>query len=327
MITTEIEQNLKEKLDSYLAKKIKSYARWSNWAGDLGFECDTYQALCRLKPELKPLPDLGLIKVYRTGTQLETPNLQLMQNAGIEIVEQARPYQWREKEISGRIDAKVKISTNGKEVIVPLEHKACSSSIFMAIKNHKEKGIPLHKSKYHWVRKYPGQLLVYELMDGSEFGVWFFYNKVSGDFFFWVLPIDYDYTEELIQRAERCNKNVKKGDIPKPKQKNICKKCDFAKTFCFPGQDYGPGFDFLSDEEKEAKLIRWYETEEPYKEHKQLDKELKEDFKGKDTVIGDFMITSKEYERKSYNVPSEIKEQYLEITKYFRTKIEKLGGK
>jgi len=312
-----IEEEYKQKVDSTLAKDIRSYARHTNWAGDLGFECDTYQTLCRLHPELKPLPPLGLIKVFRTGTQWETPNVQLIQNSGIKIVEQARPFQWKEKQVSGRIDAKIGVSINGDNLIIPLEHKACSDNSFRAIYDHKVNDIPLTKSKYHWLRKYPGQLTSYEIMDGSEYGMWFYFNKLSGDYFFWLLPLDFEYGESLIQRAERCNENVEKNHIPKSEYQELCAKCDFAKTYCFPDQDYGPGFELLKDGEVEVKLIRRHELKPLAKEYEEIDKELKGIFKGRSAVVGDFIIESKEVERKEYTVKA---------STYWKTSIEKLGG-
>lgn len=315
MNAIEIEGKLKEKVDLYLSKEIKAYARWSNWAGDLGLDCDTYQALCRLKPELKPLSTLEKIKIFRTGNISETPNLQLMQNAGIKILEQARPYQWKEKQISGRIDAKIEIQ-NEKKLIIPLEHKACSPNVFRTILKHKQEGTSLTKSRYPWVRKYPGQLQVYELMDGSEYGVWFFYNKVSGDYFFWFLQIDFEYTETLIKRAERCNENVDKNFIPPPEQKEICDGCDFASTFCFSGKTYGPGFEFISDPEIETKVDKYFELEDAEKERKEIHEELKDTFEKRHVIIGSkYKIDGKEIERKEYIVAA---------GNYWKIKIERL---
>lgn len=298
-----IEQDYKQKIDSLLAKEIKSFARWSNWCGDLGFACDTYQAASRLKTELKALPDIGLIKLFRTGKVWETPNLQLIQNAGIKIVEQGRPFQWKEKQISGRIDAKIAIPVNGKEVVIPLEHKVCSFNTFREILKHKEQGIPLTKSRHPWIKKYPGQLQIYDLMDGSEYGMWFFYNKQSGDYFFWLYPLDLEYAESLVQRAERCNENVEKNHIPKPEYCELCDGCDFERTYCFPDKDYGPGFELLDEKEVEMSLERHEELKPLVKEYNDINKEIKGMFKGRNAVVGNFKLTSTERERKPYSVP------------------------
>jgi len=312
----EIENQLKGKIDAHLEKDIRDYPRHTNWAGDLGFECDTYHALARIHPELRPTKSLNLIKIFRTGNVYETPNIQLMQNAGLDVVEQARSYQWREKKISGRIDGKIRVPEIGG--LIPLEHKACSPNIFRSVKKMKAEGTPLTKAKTPWTRNYPGQLTAYALMDGEEFGCWFFFDKVIGDYFFWILPLDLEYAESLIQRAERANENVEKKTVPQPERKEICLTCDFNKTSCFVGQDFGPGFEMLDAEDLILKLQRWQETKMAFSEHEDLDEEIKDLFRGRQAIVGDFKITSKPCHRKGFVMPA---------SDYFKTTIEVLGEK
>jgi len=322
------ENRLKEIIDLHITKtRIKDYARWSNWAGDLGFDCDTYQTLCRLKPECKPLPNLELAKIFRASGILESPNLILMSEAGLKIIEQGRPYTWREKKISGRIDAKIEMDFDVKPLKVPLEHKALSPNVYRVIKTHKDRNQSLTKSKYSWVRKYPGQLTVYELMDGSEFGVWFFYNKVSGDYFFWIVPIDLSYAEELVQRAERTNMNVEAGTVPTPERKEICQGCDFELTYCFTGKEAGEGWEFISDEEFDHSCERWLELKPLHKEFDEIDKEFKERFEGKTAVTEKFRLDSKQFKMKIARVPKDIKDKFLEEIDAYRFSIKRLTGK
>jgi hypothetical protein len=302
MDALQIEQNLKERVDQHILSGIKSFARWSNWAGDLGFECDTYQALCRLKPELKPLPDLGLAKVFRASGMLEAPNLRLLEEAGIKIVEQARPYTWNEKKISGRIDAKIEFEVDGKLLRIPLEHKALSPNSYRTVLKHKQDGISLRQSKYSWMRKYPGQLQIYDLMDGSEYGLWMFYEKVCGDYFFWLDPIDYTYTEELIQRAERTNAAVEAGTIPEPERKPICEGCDFERTHCFVGKEGGEGWEFITDAEWLIKVQRYLEIKPLTSEAEDLWDEFKAAFQAKTVIIGDQKFESKPFHKNGFTV-------------------------
>ena len=113
-------------------------------------------------------------------------------------------------------------------------------------------------------------------------------------------------------------------DLPPVEQIDDCKRCEFAKTLCFPDQDYGPGFSIMSDEEVEAKLLRREELQAAAKEFEEIDKEIKEQFRGKSAIVGDFKIESKELTRTDYKIPKEIKEQYKEVSTYFRTSIERL---
>jgi hypothetical protein len=315
-----IESTFSEIVDLAIQKTISSYPRWSNWAGDLGFDCDTYHALSRSRPDLKPLPNIGLQKLFRASSLTEGPNLIFLQEAGIKIIEQARPFQWTKYQISGRIDAKCEIEISGKKIRMPLEHKALSQNMMRTVMKHKKEKIPLQKSRFHFLRKYPGQLQLYELMDNSEHGLWVYYDKTTGDFFFWYLPLDLEYAEELVQRAERCNQNVKEGRIPDPIRKDVCERCDFESTYCFTGKEGGEGFDFIDDVEWAEKLRRYYEINPIREEAEDLWDEIKHTFSGKNAIIGqDFKITSFLVKRKAYQ-PAPIAE-----TEYYRVKVERLG--
>ena len=319
-----IENNLKLAVDAHLSKDIAPFPRWSNWAGDIGFDCDTYHALCRLKPELRPLVSLQLKKVFRVGSTWETPNLQLLQNAGVKVVEQGRPYQWREKKISGKIDAKIATEIDGQRFVVPFEHKTCAPSIFHAIGSAKASGTPLQKAKQSWVRKYPAQLQIYDLMEGVPFGVWMFFNKVNGDYFFWAQAWDPEYCEELVQRAERANENVDNEFIPPAVRKEACSDCDFANTACFVGKDFGPGYDIVVDDEIKANVRRALELEPSADEYLEIMDGLKELFKGKSAMTDEFLIESKPYETTIYAVPLEIRKEHAKKITAYRFSIKPL---
>jgi hypothetical protein len=322
----EIESDLKGAMDVHILSERKEFGRWSNWAGDLGFACDRYQVLSRLRPELKPLPDLGLLKIFRVSGLMEDPNLELMKKAGIKVVEQQRSYAWREKEISGRIDARVDIERLAGRV--PLEHKALSPNLFRTVLKHKEEGIPLTKSKLSYLRKYPGQLSAYALMDGSEHGVWFYFDKSSGDYFFWILPLDLEYAEELVQRAERTNMSVRAGAIPEAQRIDLCERCEFSKTSCFTGLAGGEGIEMIFDAaEMEEKLRRRADLEAAASEFEDLDEEIKKTFRAREAIVGEWLIRSKAYEYQRLVVPQELKAQFQKPCTGYRTTIERIAQK
>jgi len=322
-----IESMLEEKLQKHILSGITdSVSRDTNRASDLGVDCDTYHALCRLKGELKPKLTPDKKQLFRTGNIVEIPNLTFLNQAGLPIQPAAQYYRWNKYKISGRTDGVAWLKIDGKKIEIPAEHKACSPNIFRSIVQHKTQNISLTKSKYHWVRKYPAQLMIYMLQKGVEYGLWIFYDKVSGRFLFWVMNLDYDYAEELLKRAERANKNAEKGIIPEPKYKDICTSCDFALTYCFPDKDFGEGFDIISDEDLVEKLQRREELKTAAEEYQAIDKEIKKMFRGKNAVVGDFLIESKKYETTYYNIPNDMKQKFAQKREAFRMNIKKLGG-
>jgi predicted Zn-ribbon and HTH transcriptional regulator len=309
------------KLDEETARRIKQSAHYSNRASEAGHPCIRFLVLSRLYPELKTLHDVGLQRIFDEGNIQEEAMIRELQGAGFKIIEQQRDFNWKELQLTGRIDAK--LSLNGSDF--PLEIKSCSPNVFPVVKQTTPED--MIKSKYFWVRRYPGQLLMYMLMSGEDTGIILFKNKTTGEKcqkIFELHDENLEYAESILKKLEEVNGFVSRKELPTVEMIEECKGCGFAKTSCFPGQDYGPGFDFIADDKLEAKLVRWEETKETAKEHEELDKELKEHFKGKTAVVGDFMIESKEYEHTNYKVPKEIKEQYAEKSTYFRTTIERL---
>ena len=291
----EIERELTQQLNTHIKSGIRNnISRGHNNASDIGFECDSYQALCRLKGELKPRHSVDLEKIFRIGREWERPNIRWLQDAEIKVRETTdKRFEWKKYNIVGYMDADIIIPDIDPTIKIPLEHKTVSPNGFRAIKKCKEDGMPLTQIKQTWVRKYPGQLMTYMLFKEVDIGVWFFFEKASGDFLWWLTPLDYDYSETLIKRTEKCEENVARGFIPEPKTKEICNMCDFAKTYCYPDKDYGPGFAFLSDKEAEKKLKRREALKAGHSEYNQLDKLLKGHFRGQNVVVGNFKIETK----------------------------------
>lgn len=305
-----LESSLGHKLDRDIEKNIwENISRGHNNAGDIGFECDTYQVLCRLRGHLKPKISVGTAKIFRIGKEWEEPNIDWMRRSKVDVIEAGDPdkgrrrkkWIWEKYNIVGYMDALIKVPEICDRYL-PLEMKTISPEGLKQVIRHKERGIPLTQARQPWVRKYPGQLTTYMLFREEEFGVWFYFQKLSGDFLWWIMPLDFNYGETLIQRAERTEESVAKKKIPKPKECELCNGCDFSLTYCFTDKDYGPGFTFMSEKELEKKLGRWDETKEAFSEHKRLDKELKSHFEGKNVFTKRFQITSKKVERDGYTV-------------------------
>jgi len=327
METQKLETELRDKLEAHVALDIKNKtSRARNWAGDLGLECDVYQVASRLKGTLKPRNTPGLQKIFRIGKEWERPNIRWLQDAKINVKEMKDVYwHWEKYDISGYMDAEIEVvHPVTKELIwIPFEHKTTSPNGFRAIKKHKEEGISLTKASQPWLKKYPGQLTTYQMFKGVDIGCWFYFEKTSGDYLFWILPLDYEYAETLIKRAERSNKNVAKKTIPDPVYCESCVGCPFDLTLCFPDKDFGPGFDMINSEEVLSKVKKYKSLEAELKEFNALKRELigKGDKPGllykKNAVVGDYIIESKERERKGYVV---------EDSKFWVTTIKELGG-
>ncbi len=306
-------------LDRETEKKIKLYPHPNNRASEAGHPCQRFLVASRICPEKRALHDVSLQRIFEEGNLHEEDVLRKLDRAGIKVIEQQRAFEWRKFQLAGHIDGKVAL--NGR--VIPLEIKSCSPNVFRSIKDLDPKDFI--KAKYPWIRKYPAQIMLYMLMDGIDVGIMLFKNKVTGEMVQKVFHLDYEYTELILQKLEEVNEYVAKEALPPVQECEECKRCPFSRTLCFPDQDFGPGFAIMSDEELEAKLERWNELRGYAKEFSELDKELKEIFKGQKAVVGNFKIESKEYTATRYNIPKEIKSQFAVKQTYYRTTIERLG--
>jgi len=276
-----------EKLDKETAKRIKQFPHPNNRASEAGHSCVRFLVLSRLHPEKKTLHDVGLQRIFDEGRLHEGAIMRELEDAGFKIVEQQRPFEWQKFHLAGHIDAK--ISINGQ--LIPLEVKSSSPNAFRHIKDLEP--MDMLKSKLSWVRKYPGQILLYMLMDNKEEGIILFKNKTTGEKCQKNFKLDYEYVESILAKLEVVNEYIDKKKVPKVEMCEDCKDCGFQKTVCFPDCDYGPGFAFLSDKEAEEKLERREALKPGHKEYGELDKQLKGHFRGQNVVVGSFKIETK----------------------------------
>lgn len=307
-------------MDAETAKRIRQYPHPNNRASEAGHPCVRFLAAQRIHSELHELPPLELQRIFEEGNLHEKAVLRELEDCGFQVIEQQRSYEWRKFQLSGHIDAKVR--TDGGAI--PVDIKSCSQNIFPAIK--KAEPIGMLQSKHVWIRKYPAQILLYMIMEGIEAGAIVFKNKSTGekcqkDFY---LDDHLDYIESILKKLETVNQYVEKNKLPEVEQIDECRRCGFCKTLCFPGQDYGPGFDIMTDEELEQKLERRAELDEARKEYAEIDAEIKEAFRGKNAIVGDWKIESRKYEITKYTIPDDLKSQYSTKKEAFRLVIEKL---
>lgn len=307
--------DIKQRIYEALEKERTVYPVYANRASEIGHPCLKYLVMLRTRWEELPLPSVQRLMVFRHGKIYEAVARDYLTQAGFQIVEQERPYYWKAYNISGKIDFKLTLS---HKKVIPVEVKGLNQYDFDSIDSIED----FLQNKKHWIRKYPAQLTMYMLMDGtSELGLFFIVNKVSFDFKPIWIHLDYTFGEELIRKAEAINKHVEKGTVPEGVDDiEICSKCDFLHI-CLP-EIKGKDLEVIVDEEMEEILKRCEELKEIASEYERLSKLWKKKIEGKEKLlVGDFLIVGKQVERNAYTV---------EAGTYWRYKVmsvsEKGGG-
>jgi len=295
-------------------KGIKQYPVNSNRASDLGIPCVRYHVLNRTRWQEKSLHSASLQLTFDIGNVMEDAILRDIQDAGFQVVEQQRAFSWPEYQITGHLDAKVIL--DGKAV--PLEIKTSSPYVFKSINSIHD----LTNGKYGYLRKYPAQLTLYCLMGNHERGIFIFKDKSSGAMKEIEMPLDYELGETLLKRAEAINKHVADGTLPDPINDELwCDGCAFAHI-CLPDH-IGKEVE-VDTGELATMLDRLEELKPAAKEYDEIDGQVKEIVEGREKILaGSWFVTGKYLEKKSYDIPADLKAQYEKITRYWRRKVQK----
>ena len=189
-------------------KRIKAYPGNSNRASDLGNPCLRYHVFNRTRWEEKTLHDVGLQQVFDLGNDIEDIALKELAAAGFKIIEQQKPFNWAQYQITGHMDGMILIDGQA----YPLEIKSSSPFVFDTIHDINS----LKNGKYAYLRKYPVQLNLYMLMSNIERGVFLFKNKVNGAYKEVWMDLDLAMGEETLQRAEAINAHIAAGTTTMP---------------------------------------------------------------------------------------------------------------
>lgn len=299
------------------ARGIKQWPVRSNRASSLGHPCTRYLVFERTKWNEKVLHGPSLQMIFDLGNDIEDRVLRDLHDAGFEIFEQQRSFEWKEYDITGHIDAKLQIG----QTIYPLEIKSMSPFVFEKINTVQD----MLNHKYHYVRSYPSQMTLYLLMDNKEAGFFLLKNKTSGAMKEIEITLDYELGEKLLQKADIINMHVRRNTLPNPIEwdDNVCSECGYLHI-CNPVRT-GKEVDIVDDDELLDMLIKRESLQQYAKEFDEIDSILKERLEGRDKLlIGDYYVTGSWRKTTRYEVPKDIKDQYKTEAQYWVKKIQKI---
>lgn len=256
--------------------KMRDRRQWpvrSNRASQLGGPCERQLVYWRTAWEQAELPDVGLQTIFDEGRLHEQAVLEDIRKAGFTIIEQQRPFDWPKYNITGHLDAKV--LTDG--VGVPVEVKSCSPYTWREITTVED----MLRHKYHYVRAWPSQMMLYLLLSNSEAGIMLLKNKSTGGLKQIEFRLDMEHAEELVAKAERINAHVAAGTIADriPYDQDICGRCPFF-SICLPDIALREAAEFWPDDPEIVTLLRRREELDPARaEYARTDGDAKELFK------------------------------------------------
>lgn len=330
---------------------IEQWPCVSNRGSSIGHGCARYLAYMRFAWKLRDLHGPTLQIIFDDGHFHEKASIGYLVDAGFEITEVQRAYEWREYGITGHIDGKIKIPPIKKPI--PFDIKSMNPFTYTAIAKlpFEQRFQYFKESKKPFERKVVGQVLAYMLMDNSRYGLIFCKNKQPfGDFPLMQISIDLhaddnlQWTEEMLQRVEKVNKALdqwgRKTGIPTddimPERIEYsevwCNGCEFNKL-CLPGK-YNLPPKVAMDEE----LGKLLEQSEKIRDYPNQLKKMNDRIKvltqnllvkeitvvksdiGKEQVLicNGFEVKCQVGTSKKYDIPVGVKSKYLKETPYWK---------
>jgi len=320
MIVETLDKKTEERMNKAQRERqegpILNHASEAGWVDD----CLRFLVAKRLYPEKEEAKTIEQQRRLEEGKAQEIVMRQELLGAGFELAE-ARPMTWPDYQLTGEVDDI--LIKNGDHF--PLDYKSASTHMFRRIAKCNQ-ATELLDSNFYWVRHYPAQLNIYDILYKMPCGILLFKDKDRNVKHEIEVPMNSQYTDHILAGLDQVNNHVAKKTLPPAEYKDICANCGFCWNLCFAENEvHKPEVKVVEDPETELKLKRRDELDATAKEFKNLDEEIKAAYKGENIIIGDFRIYSKPFEATAYSVPKDIKEQYKYQQERVRMTIKNLA--
>lgn len=309
MISTESIQNV---VAGVLETKSPPYPQHVNRISSLDYPCERQLFYQRTAWDKAAPRSPSFQGVLETGTVLEPVIERILSEIGeahdppFRIVGQQMPTNdalLKKYQISGSIDGflqewrhetfevnGVKIGRARWDTVSVCDIKTSNPNVFRSLDGYESLG------RYSWTRAYRGQLSLYALAHNLEQCTLIFVNKAN---LFEIkiihFPLEMEYCERLLQKAERINLAVECNEPPEGiNDPDKCPECPFL-AICCPSYSTGGSLRVVDEPELEAILDRLGELSEVSGELKDLEKQRDLMLvKGRDIVVGQWMVTWKQ---------------------------------
>lgn len=258
---------------------------------DLGYECERRAVYHQTRAEKASGIGEELASIFEEGNLHQKDVRAELAALGFEVVESESPFRDIGLQITGKIDGKIEVANpnGGRPRRVAIEIKSTQGGGPRTADEWRTHETPI-------LRRYYAQLQTYLFLSSEPEGLGIFKSKPTGLWTVCPCPIDLEYCEMLVQRAERIRDAVRDvregGDDFMPDRlasRAECPGCPFKDTVCFPEQAAVDPLLLAHDEVLAAQVERRVALDGPRREFEKLDEEIKTRFKltlGERFVVG-----------------------------------------
>ncbi len=299
------------------------YARTHFIASDIS-ACDRYMVYSVLNWQERKAFDGGVMARLEEGSRHEKQMIAELLTMGFSVIQNQMPIEIKDNKgvlmCRGKIDGLLEYQ--GQKFA--MEIKTMNPNVFNSINCLED----FQRKPY--LRKYLAQLQLYLYGNNLEYGL-FILDNLMGQWKMIPVMLDYEGTEAILQKIERNWKNVINKTYPAPisYDSEMCEDCSFAAT-CLRDIPASNRLDFSEDKDLPVIVNRFLELKPVVKEYDVLDKAIKSKCElvteNKTIIVGDNAKIEVSFgKRKSYNVPDDVKNQYLEMTDTKKVQVVRLA--
>lgn len=307
----DIQRQIDQGVSSVLKESKERRQQYTNRCSQLGDPCERRLFYHRAAwDQSRPIED-GLAGVFRTGTALEPVIMRNLSDIGeralppFRIVGQQsvmRDELFDAHQISGTCDGFLQVQPSLKDwhTVAVVDVKTCSPNIFTTLESIES------LNRYPWTAKYKAQLMLYALANNIEWCLLLFVNKSNlWEYKAIPFPLDYEYAESLIQKADRVNAAVaQNAPPPKLNRMDECERCEFRHV-CLPELESNGTLELSLDTELEELLLEREALQPSQKRWNQIDGILKKRLvPGQDLCVGKFVVTWVQKHREEKVIPA-----------------------
>jgi hypothetical protein len=337
--------NIVEALENKFRAAIRVFNAKSIHASQIGGPCECQLVYDQVAGNKAP-HDVDTEMVFSMGRLLEEQaNVDLAEafkgNDSVQVQRERLPLPPNQWNIGGQLDFSICQRIDKVWSKYPMEFKSASPFVFERINTVAD----MLDDQSFYVRKYPAQIQIYMLMTNTEHGMFLLRNKLNGKYKQIEVALDLDYSEQLLQKAERINTSIAKyrqacddegREKALPKRigysSEVCGSCPF-RGLCVPDLAQAEGIvNMLSDTELASLCRIRAMNAESVEEYNEADEKISEHCKAvvsalkagaeKVILVDGFSITVKVSKTKKYEIPDDIKEKYCKEGKMVRRTIE-----
>lgn len=177
-----------------------------------------------------------------------------------------------------------------------------------------------------WTRKYVRQLMLYMHAKKMTEGL-FLIDDFQGHWKILVVEMDQEFIADAVAKIERAAAARVSGVVPEriPYDNSLCGMCNFQHV-CIPDIKADPRIKIVDNvvlakllEVREANYESWQKVEKA----NAAVKKFFEDVKDGAFTIGNFIVARKAGQRKSYDVPDDIKAKFLKMNTTYTNDIKR----